>query len=224
MNKTVIGLMGLKMSGKSTAASIIRQNTVGSIDVAIADKMKSVCSNVFGLNLKLLYDQNLKEKPLEKPIKLDLISIGAVLENYNIFMTKREIDEKFDVVNKEILTPRRLVQTIGTDILRKAGDEDLHCRHTPIQKDGVTIVSDIRFDNEFNYFWNMENTKFVGIYIKRPILEGAERDLHASENSLSETSVSRSYTIINNGTLQQFKEDLLHILQFENIGGNYGSI
>jgi hypothetical protein len=218
MNKTIIGLMGLKMSGKSTAASIIRQNTIGSIDVAIADKMKLVCSNVFGLNLELLYDQNLKEKPLEKPIKLDLISIGAVLESYNIFMTKREIDEKFDVVNKEILTPRRLVQTIGTDILRKAGDEDLHCRHTPVQNSGVTIVSDIRFDNEFNYFWRMENTKFVGIYIKRPILESVEQDLHASENSLSESSICRSYTVVNNGTLQQFERDLLHILHFENIG------
>lgn len=224
MSKTIIGLMGSKMSGKSTAASIIKNLISGSTDVAIADKMKVVCSKIFGLNLELLYDQNLKEKPLEKPIKLDLISIGSVLESYDIFMTKRQIDEKFDLVNKEILTPRKLVQTIGTDILRKAGDEDLHCRHTPIQESGVTIVSDIRFDNEFNYFWNMENTKFVGIYIKRPVLEFTEQDLHASENSLSETSVSRSYTVINNGTLQQFKEDLLHILQFENIGGINGII
>jgi hypothetical protein len=216
MSKTIIGLMGLKMSGKSTAAELIQKHIEGSLNIAIADKMKVVCSEVFNLDIDLFYNQDKKEILLENPVKLDTVSISCVLDQYNIYLSLREIDELIPVVNREMKTPRELVQTIGTDVLRQVGDEDLHCKYTKVLEEGTTIISDIRFDNEFNYFGNINNTKFVPIYIQRPMLN-YKRDLHTSENSISDDVIARSYKLTNSGTIEEFEQDLLNILRFEKV-------
>lgn len=216
--RTVIGIAGVKTSGKSTVTKMIQEVLPGTTESALAGKLKDVSASVFGLSREAFDDQRYKEVPFRVfGIKKTLTneSIGAVLEGFNVFMSRREIDSKYDIIGMDLDTPRKIAQIVGTEILRATGDEDIHCKNMPLNPDESlpTIVSDLRFPNEFNYFKNNPEINFVALYLNR---EEAEKHV-TPDSHPSETSVflfnDQCTRIDNNGSLESTREQVLNALK-----------
>ncbi len=123
------------------------------------------------------------------------------------------------MVDTMLESPRRIAQVIGTEILRATGDEDIHCKNMPLNESGVTIVSDIRFPNEFNYFNKLEGTLFIPIYIQRDEAEQyVTEDSHPSEKSVFEFA-HKCISLHNNSDLHDLKINTLQLLRDEGILG-----
>lgn len=210
--KTVIGLAGVKTSGKSTVANIIKKYLYNVQEAALADKLKNTCAEVFGLERKQFDLQELKEVPFEVPKTLGLYEVGAILESFGVYMDTREIDSKFDVIGMELKSPRHIAQIVGTEVLRAAGDEFIHCKNVPVNKNGITIISDLRFPNEYEYFSKAEDVHFIPIYIQRDEAEKhVTKDSHPSETSVFLFS-DKCELLPNNSSLQELESRLLVIL------------
>lgn len=208
--KTVIGLVGVKTSGKSTVANILKQIIPEKTEeAALADKLKNVCSEVFNVERKNFDEQSLKEVKFKTPVLLNLNKIENILKMFNVPITD-VLMQKYFAKNMEgmsLESPRHIAQIVGTEILRTAGDEDIHCKNLKLG-DNITIVSDIRFPNEFTYFNKLNNINFIPLYIHR-----VEAEKHINENShSSETSVfhfcDKCIYINNNNTLEDLEKEL----------------
>ncbi len=208
--KTIIGLAGVKTSGKSTVANIIKNILQEEVmESALADKLKDVCSDVFLIPRNHFDDQKLKEVPLEEPRILTVSDINKITEFFNVFskITPENRDRLNEIAGIVLKTPRQIAQTVGTEILRRAGDEDIHCKNVKLG-DNVTIISDIRFPNEFDYFNKLDNIFFLPFYIQRD-----EAEKHVTEHShSSETSVfkfsDKCIKISNNKDLQNLENQI----------------
>lgn len=213
--RTVIGIAGVKTSGKSTVTAMIQKQLEGATESALAGKLKNVTASVFGLERKQLDLQELKEVPFDQPKKLTNESIGAVLEQFNVFMSRREIDSKYDIVGMELKTPRHIAQIVGTEILRATGDEDIHCKNMPLNPNPElpTIVSDLRFPNEFAYFKNNPEINFVPLYLNREEAEKhVTKDSHPSETSVFLFN-DQCVRIDNNGSLENTNNQVIKALE-----------
>lgn len=209
--KTIIGLTGVKTSGKSTVANLVKNIVKESItEVALADKLKDVCSDVFFIPRNYFDDQALKEVKLEEPRILTFSDIKQIMEFFNVAnkINPEMRDSLYGMTGMVLTTPRQMLQVVGTELLRKeVGDEDIHCKNVKLNNN-ITIISDIRFPNEFEYFDKLENTFFVPFYIQRN-----EAEKHINENShSSETSVfkfsDKCIKINNNNNLQSLEDQI----------------
>lgn len=206
--RTVIGLVGVKTSGKSTVAGIIKDILKENvIESALADKLKAVSSEVFGVPRFAFDSQLLKERQLISPRILGKNEIESVLLMFGIIPTDELMSKYSKIIDMELNSPRQIAQIVGTEILRNAGDEDVHCKNVNLS-DSITIISDIRFPNEFDYFKNLENTLFIPLYIQR---DEAENKITPESHS-SETSVfgfcEKCLKINNNRDLESLKKQI----------------
>lgn len=220
--RTIIGLAGVKTSGKSTVANIIKEFVPNAKEAALADKLKDTCSEVFDISREYFDRQELKEVPFKDGAKeLTNGAIGAILESFGVYMSRREIDSIYNVVNMKLPTPRKIAQIIGTEVLRAAGDEDIHCKNVKLNENGVTIISDLRFPNEFKYFNEKSNVKFIPLYIQRDEAEQyVTEDSHPSEKCVFEFN-DKCIKIDNNGNLRDTERQIKNIIDREIYG--YGT-
>jgi len=150
--KIIIGLAGVKTSGKSTVANIIKEYIPQASESALADKLKNTCAKVFGLKRNFFDLQELKEEPIiNGPIELTYGRIYDILADFEVTLTDTLKDNYKDIVGMLLYTPRQIAQIIGTEVLRMTGNADIHCDNVKIDSK-ITIISDIRFPNEFDYF------------------------------------------------------------------------
>ena len=206
----IIGITGVKGSGKDTAYSFIKLDFPQAIGLSLAGKLKEICSEVFDIPINFFHDQNLKEKELEELICLNDKNLNACISKY-----KSITDYNYDLhvrplVGKIIFTPRQLLQTIGTDLLRNINDE-VHCNEIDLiinqNKTGIFVITDIRFLNEFDYFKSRHGSNFIPLYVKRDAAE-INTDGHASEQDIVKIG-KMSTAILNNGTLEEFRARVL---------------
>jgi hypothetical protein len=212
MSKIVIGLAGVKTSGKSTVANMIKDQ-VNAEEAALADKLKNTCAEVFGLSREQFDKQELKEVPFDAPILLTQSHIAQILTSYGIVMDINEFDNKYStILNLALDTPRKIAQIVGTEILRATGNEDIHCDNVKLS-DGITVISDVRFPNELEYFNNKEGVDFIPLYIKRDIAEAEVTEKsHPSEKCVFEFS-HKCIEIDNNGDVENTKNQIINILK-----------
>lgn len=207
--KTIIGLAGVKTSGKSTVAKIIEQAMPNQnvAESALADKLKNVCAQVFSVPRESFDRQDLKEVPFIDGSKiLTAEKINETLELFNISESERtrllDVYEKNGVTGTKLETPRRIAQIVGSQVLRETGNEDIHCENVELPDGHVVIISDLRFPNEFNYFNDSDEFDFIPFYIQR---DEAERQVTA-DSHISETSVflfcDKCAKLDNNGTIE----------------------
>lgn len=206
--KVIIGLVGVKTSGKSTVAGIIKDILKDDVvESALADKLKAVSSEVFGVPRFAFDSQLLKERQLIYPRTLGRNEIESVLSMFGVAPTDELMNKYSKVMDMELNSPRQIAQIVGTEILRNAGDEDIHCKNVNLS-DKITIISDIRFPNEFDYFKNLENTSFIPLYIQRDEAESKiTPDSHASETSIF-TFCEKCLKINNNRDLESLKKQI----------------
>lgn len=183
----ILGLVGVKTSGKTTVSNMIKNffedKSMPVVDTAFADKLKNTCAQVFDVPREFFDKQGHKERPFSRnfsPI-LTKEKIQKVLSLYNI--TNVDIDSLYaPVLNIRMGTPREIAVTVGTEVLRKI-DKEIHLKNLFISPKSVNIVSDIRFKNEFDYVKNVLNGHVL--YIKNDAAEAfVQENSHVSEKEL----------------------------------------
>lgn len=130
----IIGLLGQSRSGKDTAGAILAECLNGKC-VAFADPMKRFCMNALGLTERQLWGDQ-KEKPISKK-QLETSEFKYVLDAhiaarelhrvcemqlgvYQSMKYSPELVSWWSPIRKEKgLTPRRVLQTFGTEFGRK---------------------------------------------------------------------------------------------------------
>lgn len=176
----LIGLMGGKGSGKTTAASYLIDR-LGFTERSFADPLKKACKELFLLSDEQIYGtQEQKETPDDR-------WFGC--------------------------TPRKMLQYVGTDLLRDYLDNIMPGLHKNVfthhfrlwyhdlmvkNPHACVVISDVRFQNEADFI------KELGGYlikIDRPGI--ASNDTHPSEVELRSIK-SYDIVLINNKTIEEF--------------------
>ena len=208
--RKIIGITGLKGSGKDTIAKIICENDPSFVTLAFADAVKDVVSAMFGWPRDMLSGRFVESREWrEKPDEYWSKAFG------------------FD------FTPRRALTTVGTDIVRPTFLKniwDLNVRKK-ILDDSIHnfVITDTRFPNEIQMirelggsiwrvergerpeYWNIAERFNKGREIseeEKTILEKihpSERDWIGIDNP--------DHVIYNNGTLEDLEKEVVKYLK-----------
>lgn len=203
----IIAFCGAKESGKSTSADLFKTLVKSKTsDVAFAGHLKTTCSKVFNIEMKYFLDTKLKETELDSYVNLTRDNIELVFKEFEIETydydthIRKHVGQVFD-------TPRKLLQYIGTELLHPL-DKLIHVNFTlkKVDPDAITLVTDLRFPQEFDALFARED--FVPVHVHNVRAEkAAEADSHASEKGWQKFK-DRCYTLDNNGSLQDLIKNL----------------
>lgn len=198
---TVIGLIGAKGAGKTTAYNAIK-DVLDIQEVILASKLKDASAQAFGVPREYFDSHEFKEQDLEVPVYLDKLNLAHIFVLYGL---SPDFDKYIRPhIGKVLHSPRQVAQYIGTEVLRNY-DPDIHCNSAVLGiKKSIGVVTDMRFPNEYSYF-KEKYTKFYTIYVQNTGAEiQASRDPHASEAYLKDLAKKCSETIQNNGSMYEF--------------------
>lgn len=209
--KTIIGLTGVKQSGKTSCFQALKEKYPYIQEIALANKLKNACAEIFNISRDYFDSPEFKEKELDTLITLDSNNVKALLEYFGL---STDYDKYIRLHMCKILhTPREIAQYVGTEILRYV-DEQVHCKGSVegLPSDGVFVTTDIRFWNEYNFFKNNSDWNFFPFYVENYRAEAkAALDTHASERYVLEIA-KKCEKIDSNGTLQELNTAVLEIL------------
>lgn len=193
----IVLLSGQARVGKDTAAILLNNIFINRnetcITTAYADFLKEILRKCFNLSHEQLYGVD-KETPIEHlPIRT---RSGKITNHY--------------------WTPRKLLQFLGTDVMRTIDPEcwinvvknfvDTYSNYDNI------IITDARFANEVEWVLERGGTH---IHITRENKDFSSGNDHASEVGLNEFFDERSHQIANNGSLEDLKNTLVNIINKE---------
>jgi hypothetical protein len=202
-----IAFTGVKQAGKTTSFEIIKDIYPEAIEITLAAKLKDVCSQVFEIPRKYFDDQNIKEKELLQPAYLSRENIEAVIRGFGYTPDfEKHVRAHIGLI---LHTPRQIAQYIGTEVLRVI-DNDIHCIGATqgLPEEGIFVVTDMRFPNEFAYFQTTQTEFFKPFYISNRQAESAlNSNSHSSETSVLEIA-KKCTTIDNNGSLADFRKNV----------------
>lgn len=205
---TVIGLVGAKQSGKTTAFKKIA-SLVNAGEITLAGKLKTVCSEIFNIPRSCFEESEKKERELEDLVFLNKSNLEDVFDAYSVadFDFNKHIRGHIGTV---LHTPREVLQYVGTEVIRSY-DSDLHCKKAVEaihSTTGLYVVTDIRFPNEFDFFTNYFSN-FTPIYIKNIVAElVASKDRHSSEGHLGQLAQACHITLNNNRGMSDFHVEI----------------
>jgi hypothetical protein len=131
---TLIGLCGIKGSGKDTVCEMIQDLVPNTKRFACADLLKMELHKSFGLSLEILHGTQEQKDVTKTQFSWD----HPMLEKYALGRIGR-------------VTYRELTQVYGTEIVRSARGEDYWINQILDQvyaHEGLSVITDIRFDNE----------------------------------------------------------------------------
>lgn len=182
----IIAFCGSKGAGKSTASSIFETKYAGAIEeVALAGHLKDACARVFNVDIDLFLNPHKKEVELDTYIVLNKDNLTALYKEFDVdnFSFDAHIRPHIGMICR---TPRKLLQYIGTEVLHPI-DPLIHVKKMLSKRNPnmLTLITDLRFVNEFNYLTDTFADKFVPVYVKNSRAElAAETDPHPSEREL----------------------------------------
>jgi ABC-type oligopeptide transport system ATPase subunit len=225
MKRIVIGLIGPKTCGKSTVANILSE-FYNIKEIALADKLKNASAKAFDLDRLHFDKQDLKETSFDKPKFLTQNRIRSILNDFNVnidsfkdpFLMQTYKEFYQPITGRELRSPREVAQIVGTEVLRCV-DQDIHCKNISISDKFFTVVSDVRFSNEYNYFNSMGNVTFIPIYIQRDFAEAnVTLDSHISEREFMDFR-DKCFKVNNNGSLKDTELQVKQIVDKVLYGG-----
>lgn len=192
MPSLVLGLVGLKRSGKDTFAQRLVE-AHGYTRVAFADPLKDAALQLNPL-VRVEHDE---AGPLRE-------ALGGVqiFQPGEVYRLARIVDEVGWEAAKEVREIRRTLQELGVSI-RDNVDRDAWIEAAKARVDatpGPVVITDVRFRNELEYL--ASHPDGFSVRIIRP---GQElTDLHVSEVELLEAHVDEE--ILNDSTVQALHE------------------
>lgn len=193
--KKIVSLSGKARAGKDTIGEMLH----GFKRYAFADTLKKYCAEAFDLPLELFHNNDLKDKPFSTPIKLDV----SILNKISDVMGFDTHDHYYRVgCGIMLVSPRHLLQFVGTDLIRKCVDDDFWINKTVQNlKDekGNAFISDSRFSNE------RKALKTLGAKLVLVKRDNSVSGGHVSENDLGNDS-EYDMVIDNNGSLEDLKK------------------
>lgn len=191
-NKLVIALCGRKEAGKSTAGDWLVRNH-GFHEVALAGPLRSVAVQVY----------NSLHPDAVAPLTVDMCTNQATKE-VPLFEWQHGFKVEAQLHGKP-LTPRALLQWLGTDVCRTLMGEDVWLRAAvgAIAASGQTriVVTDMRFLNEANMLPDLlqaHGFRVVRVRLADPSATPLGADAHASEREADELPVD--VTVVNDKT------------------------
>lgn len=225
MKNIVVGLVGPKTCGKSTVTNILSE-FYPIEEQALADKLKNVSAEVFGMRREQLDRQDMKEVEFEQGKELTAEKIGQVLDafgvNINSFkdsvLMQTYLEFYQPIIGRMLRSPREVAQIIGTEVLRFV-DKDIHCKSVRVSDKSITVVSDVRFSNEYDYFNNNKNITFIPIYIQRNLAEEkVTPNSHISEREFMDFR-DKCQKVDNNGSFRDVEVQVKAIVDKVLFGG-----
>jgi hypothetical protein len=206
----IIGLCGLKGSGKTTSFQIIKEFLPSCIEIQLAKKLKDTLSSSFDINRSDFDDPILKESEFKnRVITLNNKNLSEVIISFNY-----QVNFSSDIrphLGAIMDSPRRLMQYVGTEILRNI-DPLVHLKSaTNDLSDGLYVLTDLRFNNEFRYLESKHGKDFVPVYVRNDKTEKRREDLHASEQEIKDFS-HKCHLIENNASINDLRINLKRFL------------
>ena len=204
----IIGLVGAYKSGKDTVGQYIVDNYNGT-RYAFADKLKKVCSDVFGIPLENFYNQDLKDTfttipcvqcALCKSFNVNVVKeiamcwrchLTAPVATWSSFWTYRNILQYIGTEGFRTVSPLTWVNFVERAIIAASVQD----------ADAVAVITDVRFREEAEMVWKHGGEIWR---IKRP---GFGADI-AHQSEQGETAIPDAEVqaiILNDGTLDQLK-------------------
>lgn len=197
--KELIGIGGYKGVGKNTASAILRDE-YGFKEISLALPLKKICAELTGLPYAHFEEQHIKDEPFSTPLTLSLPDLTEIVRLARLYgtITPEQKDSILDVgFRVDLLTPRHMLQFVGTDLIRKHVDSEFWCRayEKEVKQHQKVVSPDVRFENERRTVRNLGGKM---VLIKRPgTLKG---DTHASENDYG-FDMDYSYVFVNDGSI-----------------------
>jgi hypothetical protein len=191
----IIGLNGLAKSGKDTFGEYIVTNYEFT-RIAFADELKDIASETTGIAKEYFFDVDLKDKPLEVPIKLSselclklIQAISTRTELFDSVILQKDFHKDLlhscllDVDNHEFASPRAFLQRLGTDICRKHIDDSIWIelsKEKIRRTKGSIVITDVRFPNEVKLIKELGG---IAVKIKRQSVVPVTTS-HSSEQNI----------------------------------------
>jgi len=201
---SIVGVIGLINSGKSTIANILVED-YGFIKVSFADSLKDSVSAIFGWDRQLLQGDTEASR-----------------------LWREQVDEYWSNVMQHPVTPRWVLQHIGTDVMRDHFHKNIWV-HSLMKKTNDSsknyVISDVRFSNEVDVIlsqqgqiWEVQRPPLPNWYSEQFKNDEALRqymtiqhpEIHRSEWEWR--LVKRNNIILNTSTLQDLKEKVSTII------------
>lgn len=182
----VVGLVGLRGSGKDTAAQVLLEK--GWRRTAFADALYLEVASAFGVTVEFLQRRDTKETPLPELALVnctDLMYVGAFLayEDERLAAAGADIPRLAQLTQPR--SPREILQVWGTEYRRKLYNDDYwrdQVRQVIQANPHVNfVVTDVRFPDEAKLIEDALSGRLGRVV--RPGLPGADDKnlLHSSE-------------------------------------------
>ena len=198
MEKTLIGFAGRKHSGKSMFSNMLKEK-YGAEIVTVAKPIKLLCARLLGVTLEEL-------DKMKNDVSYNITQhtgntdpdqwVQEILAEGVCAPESAVKDWVTSVIYAKSYNARTMLQTIGTDLIRKY-DEGWHVRKMVMaikkSESEYVVVDDLRFKNELEQFKKLGGKAF---FIMRPDLS-IEISNHASEVGLQWCGFPLGKIIIN---------------------------
>ena len=184
----VIGLTGYKSSGKSLCAGYLCEK-YNAHELAFANPLKKICSELYHVPLDNFYDVKLKEQ------NIDELNTTPRQLMQTIGMKFREVGH--DIPNLIVKNP--WIYNVEKDIM------NLTNKHKGFT---LIVISDVRFKDEYDMI-KKNNGIIVGI--SRPTKAIPSIDNHISETSMK--SLLPDYVLCNTSSIDKYKDDIDELMK-----------
>ncbi len=230
-NINLIGLSGQLQNGKDTVADLILKHTstyneeIEEFDSVwytkrFAGILKKMTAMIIGCNVSELEKDSFKNTPLGEEWRRWFFIGDEDDGEYNnkrvtdYYGSKDEAMEANPfltdfMLRNEILTPRLVLQLLGTEGGREQIHPNIWVNATlgDIKPTDKIIVTDVRFPNEV---YGIKKRNGIVIRVVRP--SKVSTSTHPSETSLNDFN-QWDYVIINDGTLEQLEDKVIEMLK-----------
>lgn len=201
--RTIIGIAGKKRAGKNTAAEVFTQ-LHGFKELSFAHPLKKACATTFDISYEHFHDQDKKEREFSTPVVINEEHISRLvryLKRYLPGITEKQIENIRSVaLGKAFSTPRKIVQFIGTEVVRQQIDSEFWCLALAEEMKAYdkVVIPDVRFPEEREC---IRAHRGEILLIDRDFVEEST-DTHISEGSLGHPAVY-SKVFSNNSSIDE---------------------
>lgn len=185
----LIGIHGLKGSGKDTVAEMIYHEVLGvegslSCITHYADTLKRAAASLFDVDIKWFYDEKLKEQTIP-----------------GLNLTPRQIMTDFHDVLIPKFGPDLFVRTVRAGYAKWLEGDSAR---------GPYVIADVRYDPR-ETSWIRESGGIVLHVLRKSVVKGVAASRHSSEYGIPLSA--GDFVIHNDGSLADLKDCVVSVLR-----------